>query len=202
MYISIRCSVQTNDYLFLTDITRIVAISNKLHIRMDMYRKFDKFVTSNNHIIGHTRLFKILWQKCREINFLLNKQQLLFDTIGIETVAVIKNKEQSFNIFDGHSSDLHGIPHLLSWELHFGYHWRNLEIIFANFLLINRGCSFEVKGVFVFPINWVNIFVLGCKWLYFIYSLFLSWLVVFYLKLTNWLIFSSFLFSSCTTRLD
>ena len=31
MYISIRCSVQTNDYLLLTDIPCIVAISNKLY---------------------------------------------------------------------------------------------------------------------------------------------------------------------------
>ena len=33
--------------------------------------------------------------------------------------------------------------------MHFGYHWRNLKIIFANILLLNRGCYFEVKGVFV-----------------------------------------------------
>ena len=38
--------------------------------------------------------------------------QLLFDTIGVNTVAVIKNSEQCFNTFDAHSSDLHGIPHL------------------------------------------------------------------------------------------
>ena len=57
---------------------------------MDINRKFDKFMTSNNHVIGHTRLFKILWQKCFQINFLLNNK-LLFDTIGIDTVAVIKN---------------------------------------------------------------------------------------------------------------
>ena len=57
MYISIRCSVQISDYLLLTDIPCIVAI---IHIRMNINRKFDKFMTSNNHIIGYTRLFKIL----------------------------------------------------------------------------------------------------------------------------------------------
>ena len=31
--------------------------------------------------------------------------------IGINTVAVIKNSEQSFKIFDAHSRDLHGMPH-------------------------------------------------------------------------------------------
>ena len=30
---------------------------------------------------------------------------------GINTVAVIKNSEQSFKIFDAHSRDLHGMPH-------------------------------------------------------------------------------------------
>ena len=36
------------------------------------------------------------------------------------------------------------------WEMHFAYHWRNWKncIIFANFLLTNRGCSIEIKGVF------------------------------------------------------
>ena len=58
MYISIRCSVQTNDYLLLTDIPCIDMIM--IHIRMDINRKFDKFMTLNNHIIVHTRLFKIL----------------------------------------------------------------------------------------------------------------------------------------------
>jgi len=74
----------------------------------------------------------------------------LFDTIGINTVAVIQNSEQGFNIFDALSSDLHRMPNLfgkctlLTIE--------GIEkpcIIFANTLLINRGFSFEVKGVFV-----------------------------------------------------
>ena len=36
----------------------------------------------------------------------------MFDTIGIDTVAVIKNLEQSFNTFDAHFSNLN----LLSLE--------------------------------------------------------------------------------------
>ena len=32
-------------------------------------------------------------------------------TIGINTVAVIKDSEQSFKIFDAYSRDLHGMPH-------------------------------------------------------------------------------------------
>ena len=45
-------------------------------------------------------------------NFLLNYNCCLI-AIGINAVAVIKNSEQSFNIFDAHCSDLHGIPHSL-----------------------------------------------------------------------------------------
>ena len=35
--------------------------------------------------------------------------------------------------------------------MHFAYHWRNWKncIIFANFLPTKRGCSIEIKGVFV-----------------------------------------------------
>ena len=56
--------------------------------------------------------------------------------IGINTVAVIKNSEQSFKIFDAHSRDLHGMPHS------FG----------KCTLLTTEGIEnlpFEIKGVFV-----------------------------------------------------
>ena len=64
-------------------------------------------------------------------------------TIGINTVAVFKDSEQSFKIFVAHSRDLHGMPHsfgkctLLTIE---GI--ENLVSLFANFLLTNRGRSF------------------------------------------------------------
>ena len=64
-------------------------------------------------------------------------------TIGINTVAVIKNSEQSFKIFDAHSRDLHGMPHsfgkctLLTTE---GI--ENLVSYLKIFLPTNRGCSF------------------------------------------------------------
>ena len=48
----------------------------------------------------------------------------------------------------------------------------------------------------------ITIFNQLCKHICPVYSLFLSWFVVFYLKLTNWFIFLLFFFSSCTTRLD
>ena len=43
-------------------------------------------------------------------NYQLNNNCCLL-TIGINTVAVIKNSEQSFKILDAHSRDLHWMPH-------------------------------------------------------------------------------------------
>ena len=145
MYISIRCSVPTNDYLLLTDIPCIVAISNKLYIRMDINRKFDKFMTSNNHIpvIVHARLFKNLWQKYFQINFLLNNNCCL---IPLELIQLqwlrIKNKALTFLM-------LIPVTCMGYWFIKLGIALWNLKIIFAIILLINRGCSFEVKVVFV-----------------------------------------------------
>ena len=62
--------------------------------------------------MGHKYLLKTLWQKCFQLISYLTTIYCCLITIGINTVAVIKNSEQSFNIFDAHSSDLHGIPHL------------------------------------------------------------------------------------------
>ena len=87
-----------------------------IHIRLHINRKFDMFMTSDNHIMGLTCLFK---NSLTELisKFWLNNNCCLI-TIGISTVAVIKNSEQSFNIFDVHSSDLHGmLP--FTWEMYF-----------------------------------------------------------------------------------
>ena len=69
---------------------------------------------------------------------------------GINTVAVIKNSEQSFKIFDAHSRDLHGIPHsfgkctLLTIE-----EIENL-VSYLNIFCLQIGfVPFEIKGVFV-----------------------------------------------------
>ena len=71
-------------------------------------------------------------------------------TIGINAVAVIKNAEQSFKIFDAHSRDLHGMPHsfgrcsLLTIE--------GIENL-VSYLKISSlqigVVPFEIKGVFV-----------------------------------------------------
>ena len=67
---------------------------------MDINKKFDKFMTSNNHlpVIVHARLFtEILWQKCFQINFLLHNNCCL---IPLELTQLqwlrIKNKALTF----------------------------------------------------------------------------------------------------------
>ena len=75
-------------------------------------------------------------------NCQLNYNCYLF-MIAINTVAVIKNSEQSFKIFDALSRDLHGMPNsfgkctLLTTE---GI--ENLVSYLKIFLPTNRGCSF------------------------------------------------------------
>ena len=71
-------------------------------------------------------------------------------TVGINTVAVFKNSEQSFKIFDSHSKDFYGMPHsfgkctLLSIE--------GLENLVSY---LQMSCSevrvvpFEIKGVLI-----------------------------------------------------
>ena len=68
--------------------------------------------------MGHKCLFKILSQVFS--NYQLN-YNCCFLTIGINTVAVINNSEQSFKIFDAHSRDLYGMPHSFG-EMYFAYH--------------------------------------------------------------------------------
>ena len=108
---------------------------------MGINRKFDKFMTSNNNIIGHTLLFKILWQKCFQINFLLNNN---FCLISLELIQLqwlrIRNKALTFLML---------IPVICMGYPFIKLGIALLKIIFANILLINRGCYFEVKGVFV-----------------------------------------------------
>ena len=107
LYTSIRCSVQTNNYLLLTDVPCIVSIYNKVYTLQ--YRESltgSSFMTSSNgpYMSIQNSLTEVFSN--RQLNY-----NCCLLTIGINTVAVIKNAEQSFKIFDAHSRDLHGIPH-------------------------------------------------------------------------------------------
>ena len=107
LYTSIRCSVQTNDYLLLTDVPCIVSIYNKVYTL-----EYSESLTGSLFMTSNNGPYMSLQNSLTEVfsNCQLNYNCCLL-TIGINTVAVIKNSEQSFKIFDAHSRDLHGMPH-------------------------------------------------------------------------------------------
>ena len=104
---------------------------------MDINRKFDKFMKTNNHIIGHTRLFKILWQKCFQINFLLNNNCCLIPLKSIQLHWLrIKNKDLTFLML---------IPVICMGYPFIKLGIALLKIIFANILLIIGVVSLKLK---------------------------------------------------------
>ena len=107
LYTSIRCSVQTNDYLLLTDFPCIVSMYNNVYtLEYSGSLTRSLFMTSNNGpYMSLQNSLSQVFSNCQ-----LNYKCCLL-TIGINTVAVIKNSEQSFKIFDAHSRDLHQMSH-------------------------------------------------------------------------------------------
>ena len=106
LYSTIRCSVQRHDYLLLTDVTNTVSIFDKAY-SLQYSESFtgSLFMTSN---IG-----PYMSLRNSPLEVFSNSQQnynCCLSTIGINTVAVFKNSEQSFQIFDSHSRDLYGMP--------------------------------------------------------------------------------------------
>ena len=70
--------------------------------------------------------------------------------IGINTVAVIKNSEQSFKIFDAHSRDLHGMPHSFGKCTLLTIEGIENLVSYLNISCLQIGfVPFEIKGVFV-----------------------------------------------------
>ena len=107
LYISIRSSVQTNDYLLLTDVPCFVSIYNKTYAL-----EYSESLTGSLFMASNNGPYMSLQNSLTEVfsNFHLNYNCCLL-TIGINTVAVIKNSEQSFKIFDAHSRDFYEMPH-------------------------------------------------------------------------------------------
>ena len=145
-YTSIRCSVQTNDYLLLTDVPCIVSIYNKVYTL-----EYSESLTGSLFMTSNNGPYMSLQNSLTEVfsNCQLNYNCCLL-TIGINTVAVIKNSEQSFKIFDAHSRDLNVMPHsfgkciLLTIE---GI--KNLVSYFPISCIQIGVVPFEIKGVFV-----------------------------------------------------
>ena len=148
LYISIRCFVKTNDYLLLTDVPYIVSIYNKVYTL-----EYGESLTGSLFLTSNNGPYMSLQNSLTEVfsNGQLNYNCCLITMIiGINTVAVIKDSEQSFRIFDPHSRDLHGMPHsfgkctLLTIE---GI--QNLVSYLQISCLQIGVVPFEIKGVFV-----------------------------------------------------
>ena len=106
LYSTIRCSVRTNDYLLLTDVPDMVSIFDKVY-SLQYSESFtgSLFMTSNigPYMSLRNSLLEVFSNSQRNYSCCLL-------TIGSNTVAVFKNSEQSFQIFDSHSRDLYGMP--------------------------------------------------------------------------------------------
>ena len=82
-------------------------------------------------------------------NFQLNENCCLL-MIGVNTVAVIKNSEQSFKIFDAHSRDLHGMPHSFGKCTMLTIEGIENLVSYLKISCLQIGVvPFEIKGVFV-----------------------------------------------------
>ena len=91
LYTSIRCSVQTNDYLLLTDVPCIVSIYNNVYTL-----EYSESLTGSLFMTSNIGPYMSLQNSQTEVfsNCQLDYNCLL--TIGINTIAVIKNSEQNF----------------------------------------------------------------------------------------------------------
>ena len=107
LYVSIRYSVQANDYLLLTDVPCVVSLYNKVYTL-----QYSESLTGSLCIVSNNGLYMSLKNSLMEVfsNSGLNYHCCLL-TVGNNRVAVFKNSEQSFKIFDSHSKDFYGMPH-------------------------------------------------------------------------------------------
>ena len=146
LYTSIRCSIQTNDYLLLTDVPCIVSIYNNVYTL-----EYSESLTGSLFMTSNNGPYMSLQNSLTEVfsNCQLNYNCCLL-TIGINTVAVIKNSEQSFKIFDAHSRDLHGMPHSFGKCTLLTIEGIENLVSYLKISCLQIGVvPFEIKGVFV-----------------------------------------------------
>ena len=146
LYTSIRCSVQANDYLLLTDVPCIVSMHKNVYTI-----EYSESLTGSLFMTSNKGPYLSLQNSLTEVfsNCQLNYKCCLL-TIGINTVAVIKNSEQSFKIFDAHSRDLHGMPHSFGKCTLLTIEGIENLVSYLKISCLQIGVvPFEIKGVFV-----------------------------------------------------
>ena len=142
LYTSIRCSVQTNDYLLLTDVPSMVSIYNKVFTL-----QYSDSLAGSLHLTSNHGPYMSLEDSLRQV--FLNYNCCLL-TVGISTIAVFKNSERSFKIFDSHSKDLLGMPSSFGkCTLLYIEGVENLVSYLQISPLQTGVVPFEIRGVFV-----------------------------------------------------
>ena len=146
LYVSIRYSVQANDYLLLTDLPCVVSLYNKVHtLQYSESLTGSLFMTSNNgpYMSLQNSLMEVF------LNCRLNYHCCLL-TVGINTVAVFKNSEQSFKIFDSHSKDFYGMPHSFGKCTSLSIEGLQNVVSYLRMSCSEVGVvSYEIKGVLI-----------------------------------------------------
>ena len=148
LYISIRYSVQANNYLLLTDVPPcIVSLYSKVYTL-----QYSELLTGSLFMMSNNGPYMTLQNSPIEIfsSSRLNYNNCCLLTAGISAVAVFKCSEQSFKIFDSHAKDFYGMAHsfgkctLLSIE-----GLENLASYFQISCIETEVVPFEIKGVFI-----------------------------------------------------
>ena len=146
LYISIRYSVRTNDYLLFTEIPCNVSIFNKVYaLQYSESFSGSLFMTTNNgpYMSLQNSLIEVF------SNSRLNYDCCLL-TVGINTVAVFKNSEDSFKIFDSYSKDLYGMPHSFGKCTLLSIEGTENAVSYLQISCLQTGVvPFEVKGVII-----------------------------------------------------
>ena len=103
MYASIRYSVQTNEYLLLTDVPSVVPKNNNVYTLHRSDSLAGSLHLTSNH--GH---YMSLEDSLRDV---FSNYNCCLLTIRISTVPVLKKSARNFKIFVSYSKDLLRMPH-------------------------------------------------------------------------------------------
>ena len=105
LYSTLRSIVRTNDYLLFNDVPVFVSIFDNVYTL-----QFSESLTGSLFLTSNNDPFMTLQNAITELFSQQNYNCCLL-TIAITAVAVFRNSQHSFKIFDSHSRDLHGMPH-------------------------------------------------------------------------------------------
>ena len=143
---SILTNLVSKDLLLLTDIPEAVSVHNKIY-NLQYSESFtgDVFITCNDEPFS---TLENAFDKIFSYSELNYNYALL--TIGCNTVAIFKEYELMFKIFDSHSRDLYGMPNSFGKSILITIH--GIQNLTTYFQKVSTKCllPFEIKGVSFF----------------------------------------------------